>query len=162
MADALILDARIAHDAWTSALAPDPEAFIHAVLTAAAQDVGKAGAVALLLTDDAEMRVLNRTWQGKDAPTNVLSFPAAEGFGALGDVALAYETIVREADSQGKSFAHHTAHLLVHGYLHLLGYDHQTESDADRMEARERAILAMLGIADPYGGDTEEEAAHPR
>lgn len=120
-------------------------------LAAAAQSEGKAGEVSLLLGDDLAITELNRDWRGKDRPTNVLSFPAN---GAppnfLGDIALAAETIAQEAQFQGKSFENHAAHLVVHGFLHLLGYDHENEADAERMEAKERAILLSLGIDDPY------------
>jgi probable rRNA maturation factor len=111
--------------------------------------------VSVLLADDAAVRTLNRDWRGKDQATNVLSFPAGapQAAGApllLGDVALAYETVAREAAAQGKSVADHTAHLLVHGVLHLLGHDHEADDEAERMEALERSILARLGVADPY------------
>jgi probable rRNA maturation factor len=122
-------------------------------LAAAAAAEGKAGAVSLLLGDDAAIIALNREFRGKDAPTNVLSFPPAgpgNEPGFLGDIALAAETIAAEAEFQGKSFDNHAAHLVVHGFLHLIGYDHEADADAEAMEARERAILASLGIADPY------------
>ena len=109
--------------------------------------------VTLLLTGDAEMRVLNRTWRGKDAATNVLSFPAAERIdapGSLGDVVLAYETTLNEARAQSIAFTDHVAHLVVHGVLHLLGFDHAEDAEAERMEDRERTALFSLGIADPY------------
>ena len=123
-------------------------------LEAAAAQEGRAGALAVLLTDDAAIAALNRAWRGKEGPTNVLSFPAAgAGAGFWGDIALAAETIAVEAQNQGKSFDAHAAHMAIHGFLHLLGYDHQTESEAEAMEARERAILAVLGIADPYAED---------
>ena len=112
----------------------------------------------MLLTDDAPIRDLNRTWRGKDKPTNVLSFPAPPQPGAcrrrapLGDIVLAYETLVRESCGASRSRSpHHFAHLVVHGILHLLGQDHETgEAEADAMEALEVAALATLGIADPY------------
>lgn len=110
-------------------------------------------AVALLLTDDEAVRDLNRAWRGQDRPTNVLSFPSPPSPISprpLGDVALAFETVAREAAAEGKSVADHTAHLVIHGILHLLGHDHATEADGDRMEALEREALARLGIADPY------------
>jgi probable rRNA maturation factor len=110
--------------------------------------------VSVVLGDDARIRELNRTWLGKDKATNVLSFPAPDGPDGeprfLGDIVLAFETIEREAEAEGKLFDHHVVHLAVHGALHLLGYDHERESDADEMERRERLILARLGIADPY------------
>jgi probable rRNA maturation factor len=113
----------------------------------------------ILLTDDEEMRALNRTWRGKNKPTNVLSFPANEGLprpGLLGDVAIAYETAVDEAQTDGLAFADHVAHLVVHGILHLFGYDHAADDEAERMENLEIQALASIGIADPY---REKEAA---
>ena len=107
--------------------------------------------MALLLGSDAAITELNKTWRGKEGPTNVLSFPAARAqAGFWGDIAMAAETIAAEAEFQGKSFGAHSAHIAVHGFLHLLGYDHETESQAKVMEARECAILASLGIEDPY------------
>ncbi|QUL38316.1 rRNA maturation RNase YbeY [Erythrobacter sp. JK5] len=117
----------------------------------------------MLFTTDAEVHALNREWRGRDKPTNVLSFPmlerdalrelASEGPPVmLGDLALAYETCAREAAEKGIALEHHAAHLLVHGLLHLAGHDHETsDEDADEMEALETAILAKMGIADPYG-----------
>jgi probable rRNA maturation factor len=111
--------------------------------------------VSLVLTDDCEQRRLNRRFRGRDAPTNVLSFPAGEPAGPiaplpLGDVVLAFETVAREAAEQQKPFADHLRHLVVHGVLHLLGYDHAEERQARRMEALETAILQRLGVSDPY------------
>lgn len=120
-------------------------------LAAAAAAENRGGEVSLLLGDDAAIAELNRQWRGKDGPTNVLSFPpAGPAPGFLGDIALAAETIAAEAEFQGKAFESHAAHLVVHGFLHLLGYDHENPSDAEAMEGRERAILTSLGIADPY------------
>lgn len=122
-------------------------------LAAAAEAEGKSGSISLLLGDDGAITALNREFRGKDGPTNVLSFPPAgkgSAPGFLGDIALAAETIAAEAEIQGKSFDNHAAHLAVHGFLHLLGYNHEQDADAEAMEARERAILASLGIADPY------------
>jgi probable rRNA maturation factor len=110
--------------------------------------------MAILLTDDAAVRDLNRRWRGKDAATNVLSFPAAVSAAPwLGDVALAYETCAREAEAQSKRLEHHVTHLVVHGVLHLVGWDHQTDAEAEEMEGRERDILARMGVPDPYGGE---------
>ncbi len=113
--------------------------------------------VSVLLADDATVQDLNRTWRDKDKPTNVLSFPAAPqprppGVPApLGDVVLAYETMVRESAEQGKPLQNHLAHLLVHGTLHLVGQDHELgQAEAEAMEALEIAALATLGIPDPY------------
>jgi probable rRNA maturation factor len=119
--------------------------------------------VSILLTDDAEMRALNATWRGKDAATNVLSFPASDTPagepGLLGDVALAYETTLNEARGTNIAFADHVAHLVVHGVLHLLGLDHMRDDEAERMETLERQALASLGIADPYAEDREARPA---
>lgn len=121
----------------------------------AALKAGKAppdGEVSVLLTDDAEVKTLNADFRAKDRPTNVLSFPAPD-FAAphLGDVALALETCAREAKDQGKTLGDHLSHLVAHGVLHLLGWDHEIEAEAEAMEALEREVLAGLGIADPYG-----------
>ncbi|HZK91451.1 MAG TPA: rRNA maturation RNase YbeY [Stellaceae bacterium] len=117
-----------------------------------------AAIVDISLADDAAQRALNRTWRGKDTPTNVLAFPAADPSlpvpaGApllLGDVVLALETVCREAAEQRKPLADHLRHLVVHGVLHLLGHDHVEPADAAAMEAREIAILAELGVPNPY------------
>ncbi|MGP8233494.1 MAG: rRNA maturation RNase YbeY [Methylovirgula sp.] len=109
--------------------------------------------ISLLLTDDAAIHTLNAQWRGKDQPTNVLSFPApgaAAARSALGDIAIAYETCAREAEAEHKSFRAHVTHLIVHGFLHLIGFDHEEETQAAEMEALEREILAALGIRDPY------------
>jgi probable rRNA maturation factor len=111
--------------------------------------------LAVLLTDDAAIRRLNDQWRGLDQPTNVLSFPAAPQLATvqgtpLGDIAIAYETTAREAQHEGKPFADHLAHLAVHGFLHLLGYDHESDAQAETMEELERVILERLGVPDPY------------
>ncbi|MET1755233.1 rRNA maturation RNase YbeY [Novosphingobium sp. RD2P27] len=119
-------------------------------------------AASLLFTNDEEIQALNRDWRGKDKPTNVLSFPMLDRASLvaltphgppelLGDIALALETCAREAQDKGLSVEHHAAHLIVHGLLHLAGYDHETsEADADAMEALETKALAIMGLADPY------------
>jgi probable rRNA maturation factor len=111
--------------------------------------------LAVLLTGDAAIRKLNAQWRGLDKATNVLSFPAprskARGARApLGDIAIARETTAREAADEGKPFGDHLAHLAVHGFLHLLGYDHESDAQAETMEQLERAVLASLGVPDPY------------
>src|ERR1700733_7349107 len=102
----------------------------------------------------AALPALNLSWGGFDKPTNVLSFCAAPGRAGeaqtLGDIALAYETLAREAEDFGVPLGDHYRHLLVHGFLHLIGYDHETDAEAERMEALETKILARLGVADPY------------
>ncbi|GHE54335.1 endoribonuclease YbeY [Camelimonas fluminis] len=114
--------------------------------------------LSLMLADDAAVQELNRTWRGKDKPTNVLSWPAADPDDLVrsphcGDIAVAYETLVREAADEGKTVADHFTHLVVHGVLHLLGYDHETDDEAEEMETLETDVLAGLGVADPYGPD---------
>lgn len=116
-----------------------------------------------LFTSDEDIRALNAEWRGKDKPTNVLSFPMLERSDLtdlapngppelLGDIALAYETCAREADEKGIPIEHHAAHLIVHGLLHLAGYDHEkSDEDAMAMEALETKALAVMGLADPYG-----------
>jgi probable rRNA maturation factor len=113
-----------------------------------------AAELSILLTNDAEQQELNREWRGKDSSTNVLSFPQIEPFGPvrgiLGDITLARETLEREAAEQGVTFTDHFRHLVVHGFLHILGYDHLTDEEAQQMEGLETEILASLGVADPY------------
>lgn len=142
-------------EAWAKAL-PDWEQ----LCVAAGQFAIEAGAdvsegadydVSVLLTDDQTVRDLNDRFRGKDAPTNVLSFPAHEtATGLLGDIALAYGVCAREADEQGKTLSAHLQHLVAHGVLHLLGYDHEDEAQAQVMEDLERRVLARLGLPDPY------------
>jgi len=141
---------------------PDAEAIIQRAVAAAAEtvDAGLGEAeLAVMLTDDAGIRTLNSNWRGIDKPTNVLSFPALPPAGPigpddaprmLGDIAIAYETTRKEADDEQKPFDHHLSHLAVHGFLHLIGYDHETDGDAETMETLEQEILAQLGIPDPY------------
>jgi probable rRNA maturation factor len=134
--------------AWTEAL---PHAAALAERAAAAALAGAGGDVAVLLTGDEHVRALNGRFREQDRPTNVLAFPApAPAGGALGDIALAYGVCAAEARAQGKPLAYHLQHLVVHGVLHLLGLDHAAEAEATAMEARERSILAGIGVPDPY------------
>lgn len=154
-------DVLIVTDCW--AAEPEAEAVIRrAIAAAAAMIEAKTGdaELAVMLTDDAGIRTLNKNWRGIDKPTNVLSFPAIQPPAGrepddaprmLGDIAIAYETVRREADDEEKPFVHHLGHLAVHGFLHLVGYDHAADGEADIMEALERDVLAQLGIPDPYG-----------
>ena len=110
-----------------------------------------ASAVTVLLTDDRRLRALNAFFRGKDKATNVLSFsPGRDDAGYLGDIALAFGVVAKEARNQRKSLAEHAAHLALHGVLHLLGYDHENANEANQMEALEIALLEQLGVADPY------------
>jgi probable rRNA maturation factor len=133
-------------------------------IAAAAESGGpsEGGEVGLCLADDAALQALNLRWRGLDKPTNVLSFPAAidavvDRVGRarrarrhVGDIALAYETLAREAEDLGVPLVDHYRHLLAHGFLHLIGYDHETDAEAERMEALETRILTRFGVGDPY------------
>jgi probable rRNA maturation factor len=144
----------LAAKACAAALAQTPHAGI--------ADLAAAVEISVRFSDDAEVQTLNRDYRGKDRPTNVLSFPMVapdlfdtlsdsdDGEILLGDIVLAAETVAREAAEKHISIAHHTTHLIVHGTLHLLGYDHEDEGQAEHMELLERSALAGLGVADPY------------
>jgi probable rRNA maturation factor len=128
--------------------------------TVRATDPERDAEVSVRIVDEAEMHVLNREYRDQDKPTNVLAFPAGDaGFvppgeiPLLGDIVVCAAVVAREADEQGKPLEHHWAHMLVHGTLHLLGYDHVGEEQAETMEALERRILDEAGIADPYAGN---------
>jgi probable rRNA maturation factor len=155
-----VLEVLVVADCWQAEL--DAEAVIHRAIATAAElvaaDVGDSE-LAVMLTDDAGIRTLNNNWRGIDKPTNVLSFPALQPSGRrgpaepprmLGDLAIAYETTRREADEEQKPFDHHLSHLAIHGFLHLIGYDHEKDEPAETMEELEREILSQLGIPDPY------------
>jgi probable rRNA maturation factor len=150
-----LIDVIVEDGAWRR----DADALVRRAITEAATALGTDfgnRSVAVLLTDDASIRRLNAQWRQIDKPTNVLSFPAASNQQApvtsLGDIAIAYETTAREAAEECKPFVDHLAHLAVHGFLHLLGHDHDTDAAAERMEGLERVILARLGVPDPYRG----------
>jgi probable rRNA maturation factor len=137
----------------------DLDALVERALQATRLEAGKTlfnGAeVSLLFCDDARIQELNRDWRGLDKPTNVLSFPAAPAdrlasSPLLGDIAIAFETVTKEACDEDKTLSDHTSHMIVHGFLHLLGFDHENEEEAEDMENLERRALARLGIADPY------------
>ncbi len=120
-----------------------------------------AGELTIRLVDENEMRELNRRYRGKDRPTNVLSFPYDEKelqIPLLGDIVICAPVVAREAREQAKSVREHWAHMVIHGCLHILGYDHVQDSDAGIMESRERELLACFGISDPYGTSIRERA----
>ena len=157
------IDIRIDSPAWRNA-GGDCRTLVRRAARAALADAIGAFGISILLTGDDAIAELNRRWRDRDGATNVLSFPAEDdGFAAedrpcfLGDIAIAYETLDREARRDGIPFADHLAHLVVHGVLHLRGYDHETDTDAEEMEARETMILASLGISDPYRATAELE-----
>ncbi len=159
--------------AWTEAV-EDAETIVCRAVAASLQHACpglQEAEISIVLVDDATQRILNETWRDKDRPTNVLSFPATDTVAGnlpqrefpgvpltLGDISLAFETVRDEAAAQHKPIAAHLAHLVVHGVLHLLGYDHLGDADAALMEGHEIAILAGLGIADPYLGGDERES----
>lgn len=146
-----MISVEIEDEAWTAA-GPDAGARAEAAARAALE--GADGEIVVLLTDDAAVHELNQRFRGKDRPTNVLSFPAPETARPhLGDLVLASGVCLAEAEQQGKTVGDHLSHLVVHGVLHLLGHDHEDDGEAEAMEAKERAILATLGVADPYGGE---------
>jgi probable rRNA maturation factor len=140
---------------------PEAEDIARQAVAAAASSAGIDGGtteVSILFCDDDTIAALNGRWRGQEKPTNVLSFPALplQSGGVipeqapLGDIAIAYQTLVREAGASGKTAPDHLAHLVVHGFLHLVGYDHETDDEAEEMERLEREILARIGVADPY------------
>jgi len=154
------IDITVASTRWRAQ--PRAKSTVVKAVTAAADALKcKEFELSVVLTGDRAIRVLNRDWRGFDKPTNVLSFPAlpqpappsrrrAPAPRPLGDIVIAYETVAREAKSERKPFLHHLSHLTVHGFLHLLGYDHQQDDAAEAMERMERRILARLTIPDPY------------
>jgi probable rRNA maturation factor len=155
------LEIEVDHDSPLWAGAPFAEGAARLAVAAAFAHAGltcRDGAeLSIVLTDDARIRALNAAWRGQDKATNVLSFPAVEPAmiataPLLGDIVIAYETVEREARAQSISFRNHYVHLLVHGFLHLFGYDHLTEIEAAAMERLESEILHRLGIDDPYAG----------
>lgn len=149
--EAPVVDIVAESDLWTAH--PDVENVVRKAIEAAAAFENRPGEVAVMLTDDAIIQRINAQWRGMDKPTNVLSFPAsgaAAQDGHLGDIAIAFETVAHEAETENKTFYDHLAHLAIHGYLHLIGFDHETDEEACRMESLETRILSSLAIADPY------------
>ena len=144
-------------EGWPEAFDARADEAVRAALAQSKAKVAGPAELSIVLTDDAEQRVLNRDWRGIDKSTNVLSFPQIEPFapveGMLGDIILARETLEREAAEQGVGIEDHFTHLVVHGFLHLLGYDHMDDDEALAMEGLETQILASLGVADPYADD---------
>ncbi len=153
---ALAVDILIESEAWR--MLPEAADIVQRAI-AATSKVGvhrRNAELSVLLCDDKTIARLNGRWRGQEKPTNVLSFPALVQGAArdekipLGDIAIAYETVAREAEESGKTVSNHLSHLVVHGFLHLLGYDHHMDDEAERMECLERDILARIGVADPY------------
>jgi probable rRNA maturation factor len=151
------IDIEVEDQAWSQALETVTAVVECAALAALATPAGRTSPrrnMVILMASDEAVRELNARYRGQDAVTNVLSFPAQPNpAGHLGDIALAYGICAAEAKAQGKPLADHLSHLVAHGVLHLLGYDHETDGDAEVMEDLERAILAPLGVPDPYAGE---------
>ena len=155
-----MIEVEIESPDWTVAL-EDAGALAARAAEAALKGADEAGDVVVLLTSDAEVAVLNEQYRDKPGPTNVLSFPSpASARPHLGDIALAYGVTAREAAEQGKPLAHHLMHLVAHGVLHLVGYDHESDSEAETMEALERRVLAGLGAPDPYAPRAGADHGH--
>lgn len=151
------IDLSVECESWNAveALEALARSVIAACVKEAARAVPDKSEVSLLFCDDAAIQLLNKTWRGKDMPTNVLSFPVPARKGKtpspmLGDIVIAYETAASEAARDGKTLRSHTAHLIAHGFLHLAGFDHENDAEAEAMENAERRALGQLGIADPY------------
>jgi probable rRNA maturation factor len=146
-----MIEVEVEIEDWTDAI-DDVEAAVERAAVAALGP--QPGGIVILLTDDETVRDLNDRFRGKNRPTNVLSFPAAEMTGVepqpLGDIVLAFGVCAREAEEQSKTLRNHLTHLVVHGVLHLLGRDHEDDAEAEVMEGEERAVLASLGVSDPY------------
>ncbi len=152
-----MIDVEVQDEAWTVAL-PAAETIVIRAAEAALNELAPTDleepVIAVLLADDDTVAELNQRFRAKDGPTNVLSFPAPPNpEGQIGDIVLAYGVCAYEASLQGKSLEHHLMHLTVHGVLHLLGYDHEVDEQAEAMEALERSILETLGVSDPYAAE---------
>src|SRR5471032_2070920 len=146
------IDIQIASKLWNGQSLAE-QVVRDAIVAAAAALSTTGGEVSVLLTDNTAIRALNRDWRGIDKSTNVLSFPAPKiggGNAMLGDIVIAYETLAQECADENRIFVHHLAHLTVHGFLHLIGYDHQNDAEADEMEGIETKIMASLKMSDPY------------
>jgi len=159
-----LIEVAIEAEDWASLEAPSQlaEAAIFAAIGESGVSLAANAEISVLFCDDRFIRDLNRKWRGLDNPTNVLAFPArgdAASAPLLGDIVIAFETTSREASAAGVPLRDHVAHLLVHGFLHLIGHTHSGAADAATMEALERAILGRLGIADPFRESLIEEAA---
>jgi probable rRNA maturation factor len=165
------VDIVINSPAWAEALPELAELagrVVHETHAHSGARLAEACELCIAFCDDEEIRALNAQWRGQDKPTNVLSFPTPGELAKkplLGDIVIAYETVAREAGEQDKTLADHTAHMIIHGFLHLIGYDHETPAEAEAMEALERGAAKALGMNDPFAGaeliESAGEAAKP-
>ncbi len=148
------IDVLVQSPLWSAQ--PLAEQTVRAAIAAAATTIStKNGELSIVLTDDSAVRALNRQWRAIDKPTNVLSFPGRgidDGPRLFGDIVIAYETLKRECDDEDRIFLHHLAHLTVHGFLHLMGYDHTVDAEAEEMEALESRIMLSMNLPDPWLG----------
>lgn len=169
MSEPIRLALEIEDPRWTEAL-PQIADLLRQAIGLALADLPSGGRpveVGVRLVDDGAIRGLNRDWRGRDAPTNVLSFPLGDPVPVadadfpwlLGDIVMSFDTVQAESRRDGKTLAHHVAHLAIHAALHLVGHDHERDAEAERMEATEIALLARLGVPDPYGVREAEGAA---
>ncbi|VFU09374.1 putative metal-dependent hydrolase [Methylocella tundrae] len=150
-----LIDIAIEAEAWDGFEDPAglAETVIGQTISQSGVRLAEGAEISIVLCDDAFIADLNRKWRSIDKPTNVLSFPSGGAIASspvLGDIVIAFETAAREAEEAAKPLRDHVAHLLAHGFLHLIGYDHIADADAEAMEALERSVLARLGIEDPY------------
>lgn len=149
------IDIAIQHDGWNEKIS-NIDALVETAVSQilSVLDTPKLGELSIALVNDADIQTLNRDYRGKDKPTNVLSFPAANTLGGsaplLGDIVLAFETVMREATDKSITLEAHLSHLIIHGFLHLQGFEHETDATATEMEALEIAALAALDIDNPY------------
>lgn len=157
LAGKILEDIQIQSPAWKAE--PASRQTVHTALAAIAATIAiQSKELCIVLTDDNAIRALNRQWRGIDKPTNVLSFPAAITAASAstnkfsGDIVIAYETLRRECDDEGRIFFHHLAHLTIHGFLHLMGYGHEFDPDADQMEGLESKIMMRMNLPDPWVG----------
>jgi probable rRNA maturation factor len=158
----LVIETRIDGAGWTALEGLDAlvAGSVRAALEESGDELAEGAEVSLLFCDDAAIRELNRQFRGQDKPTNVLSFPGPDSLETsvfLGDIAIAFDTVAREALEQRKPLEQHCRHMIVHGFLHLLGYDHEDDEEAEAMEAMEIRILQRLGVDDPYREDHRKE-----
>ncbi len=156
----VVIDIAIEAEGWVALVAPEAlaEAVVGAAVEAGSLSLAPGVEVSIVLCDDGFIAGLNRRWRGIDTPTNVLAFPSGADPATapvLGDIVIAFETAAREAAATEVSLHDHVAHLVTHGFLHLVGYDHEDDVEAEVMERLEVRVLALLGIADPYGGELD-------